>query len=100
MARKRIRRMPLTITLAPRDFAFIESCVALREFRSIDDLFDASLAFYRRHLEAIAAYAEDQGSKGYSRAEILESIELETLITKSVTRQRKRRAERTRAARA
>ena len=100
MARKRTRRrLPLTITLDPGDFAFIESCVALREFRSIDELFDASLAFYRRHLEALAAYAEDQGSKGYSRAEILESIELETLITKAVTRQRKRRAERARAGR-
>jgi hypothetical protein len=99
-ARKRTRRIPLTITLDPRDFSFIESCVSLKEFRSVDEQFDASLSFYRRHLEALQAYAEDQGSKGYSRAEILESIELETLITKAVTRQRKKRAERARAMRA
>lgn len=93
---RRRRRIPLTITLDPRDFSFIESCVELREFRSVDELFDASLAFYRRHLEALKAYAEDQGSKGYTRAEILESIELETLVTKAVSRQRKKRSERQR----
>jgi hypothetical protein len=93
MARKRPRRIPLTITLARSDFAFIEACVALREFKSVDELFDASLSFYRRHLQALAAYAEDEGSKGHSRAEILESIELETLVTRAVT-QRKKRAQR------
>lgn len=98
-ARKRTRRIPLTITLDPRDFSFIESCVALKEFRSVDELFDASLSFYRRHLEALRAYAEDQRSKGYSRAEILEAIELETLVTKAVSRSRRRRAERSRTAR-
>lgn len=92
--RRRKSRIPLTITLDPRDFSFIESCVELREFRSVDELFDASLAFYRRHLEAIKAYADDQGSKGYSRAEILEAIEMETLITKTVSRQRKKRSDR------
>ena len=96
-AKKRTRRIPLTITLDPGDFAFIESCVELREFRSVDELFDASLSFYRRHLQAIQAYADDQGSRGYSRAEILESIELETLITRAVTRSRKKRAERGRS---
>ena len=96
-ARKRTRRIPLTITLDPSDFAFIESCVELREFRCVDELFDASLSFYRRHLQALQAYAEDLGSRGYSRAEILESIELETLITKAVTRSRKKRTERGRS---
>ena len=96
-AKQRKRRIPLTITLDPGDFAFIEACVELREFRSIDDLFDASLSFYRRHLQAIQAYADDQDSRGYSRAEILESIELETLITRAVTRSRKKRTERGRS---
>ena len=76
------RRIPLTITLASDDLAFIESCVSLREFDSVDKLFDAALGFYRRHLHALNAYAEDQIHKGYSRAEILESVEFETVVTK------------------
>ena len=66
----------------------------------MDELFDASLSFHRRHLEALQADAEEQGSKGHSRAEILESIELETSITKAMTRRRTQRAERARAMRA
>jgi hypothetical protein len=78
------RRMPLTITLDSRNYAFIDSCVALKEFDSVDKLFDAALTFYRRHLLALNNYAEHQIHKGYSRAEILESIECETLVTKVV----------------
>jgi hypothetical protein len=92
---RRGRRIPLTITLDPSDFAFIESCVSLREFRSVDELFDAALAHYQRHLAALKAYADDQRSKGLTRTEILESIQLETLVTRTVSRQRRKRARRT-----
>jgi hypothetical protein len=80
--RKGSRRVPLTITLASDDLAFIESCVSLREFDSVDKLFDAALGFYRRHVHALNVYAEEQSHKGYSRAEILESVECETVVTK------------------
>jgi hypothetical protein len=76
------RRIPLTITLDPDYYAFIESCVSLNEFDSVDKFFDAALTFYRRHLHALHAYAEDQSHKGLTRSEILESIECETLVTK------------------
>ena len=79
------RRIPITITLAQDNHAFIESCVSLKEFDSVDDLFDAALAFYRRHVQALNAYAEEQSHKGYSRAEVLRAIECETLITKAVS---------------
>jgi|HubBroStandDraft_3_1064219.scaffolds.fasta_scaffold964718_1 hypothetical protein len=85
------RRIPLTITLNPENYAFIESCVSLKEFDSVDKFFDAALAFYSRHLLALQAYAEQQSHKGYSRSEILESIECETLVTRTVSPRPQRR---------
>jgi hypothetical protein len=90
----RKRRLALTITLCEEEFKFIDDCVALKEFRSVDELFGASLSFYRKHLEAIKEYAEDQLAKGHSRAEILESIEIETVITKGVARRPRKRTRR------
>lgn len=89
---RRKRRLALTITLCEDEFKFIDECVALKEFRSVDELFGASLSFYRKHLEAIKEYAEDQLAKGHSRAEILETIEIETVITRAVASRRRKRA--------
>ena len=83
-ARRAARRMPLTITLSQENYAFLDSCVSLKEFDSVDHFFDAALSFYRKHVRAVSTYAEEQISKGYSRAEILESIQCETLVTKHV----------------
>ena len=84
----------MTIALSEEEFRFIEECVSLKEFRSVDELFGATLSFYRKHLEAIKEYAEDQIAQGYSRAEMLESIEIETLITRAAARRRRKRAKR------
>jgi hypothetical protein len=85
------RRIPLTIMVDPDSYAFIESCIPLKEFDSVDKFFDAALAFYRKHLEALRTYAEDQSHKGLSRSEILESIECETVVTRVVARPTRRR---------
>ena len=85
------KRIPLTITLDAENYAFIESCVSLKEFDSVDKLFNAALVVYRRHLQALNRYAEEQSHKGYSRAEILASIECETLVTKVVLPRQVRR---------
>jgi hypothetical protein len=85
------QRIPLTITLNPENYAFIESCVSLKEFDSVDKFFDAALAFYGRHLSALHAYAEQQSHKGYTRSEILESIECETVVTRTVAPRQQRR---------
>lgn len=77
-------RIPITITLEQESHAFIESCVSLKEFDSVDELFDAALIFYRNHVHALNAYAEQQMHKGYSRSEVLQSIECETLVTKAL----------------
>ncbi|MBL8267486.1 hypothetical protein [Steroidobacter sp.] len=91
----RKRHLALTIVLSAKEFQFIDDCVALKEFRSVDELFGASLSFYRKHLEAIQEYAEDQLARGHSRAEILERIEIETVITKAAhSRRRRKRAKR------
>ena len=78
------RRVPLTVTLSPEIQEFVESCVDLREFDSVDQLFDAALSFYRRHIHAINQYAEEQSFKGYSRAEALAAIECETFVVRRV----------------
>jgi len=64
--------------------AFIESCVSLKQFDSVDKLFAAALAHYRRHVQVLNTYAEDQEHKGLSRAEILASIQCETVVTKPI----------------
>jgi len=81
-ARTMARRIPLTVTLEPEHYAFVESCVSLNEFESIDEIFAAALVLYRRHIKALQAYAEDQSHKGYSRSELMASIECETVVTK------------------
>jgi hypothetical protein len=86
------RRIPLTIAVRPDHLAFIESCVSLKEFESVDQLFDAALAWYRKHVHAVNAYTDEQMHKGYSRDEILESIECETVVTMAVPPPRRTRA--------
>jgi hypothetical protein len=83
-ARQGTQRTPLTITLSREDLAFLESCVSLQAFDSVDQFFAAALSHYRRHIHAVNTYAEDQAHKGLTRAEILASIQCETLVTKLV----------------
>jgi hypothetical protein len=87
-ARHSAQRIPLTITLSRRDLTFIESCVSLKSFESVDQLFAAALSHYRRHVHAVNTYAEDQAHKGLTRAEILGSIQCETVVTKLVEHDR------------
>jgi hypothetical protein len=77
------RRIPLTITLDPDNQQFVDACVDLKAFDSVDKVFDTALSFYRRHVRAVESYAEEQSHKGYSRSEIFASIECETVVTKA-----------------
>jgi hypothetical protein len=85
------RRIPLTIMLSPENQEFVDSCVDLKEFDSVDRLFDAAITCYRQHVDALRTYAEQQALKGYSRSEILASIECETLVIKALPRIPRRR---------
>jgi hypothetical protein len=87
-ARQGTQRTPLTITLSREDLAFLESCVSLKAFDSVDQFFAAALSHYRRHIRAVNTYAEDQAHKGLTRAEILASIQCETVVTKLVEPER------------
>jgi hypothetical protein len=90
------RRIPLTVTLAPEHYAFVESCVELNEFESVDEIFAAALILYRKHVKALEAYAEDQSHKGYSRSELMAAIECETVVTKKPRSRKPRQRQRLR----
>jgi hypothetical protein len=75
-------RVPLTITLDPASYAFVEDCAGRREFRSVDEFFEAALAIYRQHLEALQAYVEMQEAKGVSLDEVRSSTHYEIVFTR------------------
>jgi len=75
------RRIPLTITLDAATYAFVESCAARKEFRSVDDFFDAALTIFKNHLEALLAYVELQEAKGMSLEEIKSSTQYEIVFS-------------------
>lgn len=85
------RRIPLTITLDPNSYQFVESCADLNAFRSVDELFDAALAIYQQHTRALLAYTEMQSDKGMTRDEILRSIKCEILFTRTAGARQPRR---------
>ena len=80
------RRVPMTVLLTRENQDFVDSCVDLKEFNSVDQVFDAALSLYRRHVLALKRYAEEQTHKGYTRSEILASIQCETVVTKALRR--------------
>lgn len=74
-------RVPITITLSPGTYDFVESCAARREFRSLDDFFEAALAIFGHHLEALTQYIELQETKGLTLDEIKSSTQYEIVFT-------------------
>ena len=76
------QRLPLTITLDPETFRFVEECARLRQFRSIDDFFEAALANFRRHVKAVDAYLELEEAKGRTFEDVMRSTECEIVFTR------------------
>ena len=81
--RKSDRRVPLTITLDPATYEFVESCAVQKQFRSVDDLFEAALTIYKHHLEALTAYIELQKDKGLSLDDIKRDAQYEIVFTRN-----------------
>lgn len=79
--RARESRIPLTITLSPSAYEIVESCAARREFRSIDEFFEAALAIFNHHLQALTTYVELQEAKGMSLDEIKSGTQYEIVFT-------------------
>ena len=76
------QRLPITITLEPAMYAFVEAVARERRFKSVDDFFDAALAIFRNHVSALNAYIEIEEAKGASFEEILGSAECEIVFTR------------------
>ena len=82
------QRLPLTITLDPATFRFVEECARLKQFRSVDEFFEAALATYRKHVRAVDEYLELEESKGRTFEEVMSSAECEIVFTRRRERQK------------
>jgi hypothetical protein len=72
----------LTITLDPATFRFVEECARLKQFRSIDEFFEAALATYRHHVRAVDAYLELEQAKGRTFEDVMSSSQCEIVFTR------------------
>lgn len=75
------RRIPLTITLDATSYEFVEACAARKEYRSLDEFFDAALTIFKHHLDALMAYVELQEAKGMNLDEIKSSTQYEIVFS-------------------
>jgi hypothetical protein len=76
------QRLPLTITLDPATFRFVEECAQLKQFRSIDEFFEAALANYREHVRAVDAFLELEAAKGRTFEDVMRSTQCEIVFTR------------------
>jgi hypothetical protein len=76
------QRLPLTITLDPDTYSFVEDCARLKQFRSIDEFFEAALTNFRKHVCALDAYLELEEAKGRTLEEIMRSTKCEIVFTR------------------
>lgn len=82
MSTNHLSRVALTITLKPTTYEFVESCSQHGHFNSVDELFEAALAIYKTHLEAINAYVELEQARGKSIDDIMRKATPEIIITR------------------
>jgi hypothetical protein len=78
----RRHRLPITIALDPATYEFVEQCACEKQFRSLDDFFEATVAIFRNHVAALKAYVELEEAKGHSLDEILSTAQCEIVFTR------------------
>lgn len=78
----RSARVPLTIGLDRQRYEFVLQVAKLREFRSLDDFFEAALSVYERHLLAAQEYVAMQEANGLTRDEAIEAVQCEIVFTR------------------
>lgn len=88
MSQQRIKvrkntRIPLTITLDQDRYDFVVAAAASREFRSLDEFFEAALKVYERHMTTVQEYLEQQEAKGFTRDEALCAVQCEIVFTRT-----------------
>ena len=76
------KRLPLTITLDPETYSFVEDCARLKQFRSVDEFFEAALANFRQHVRALESYLELEEAKGRTLEDIMQSTNCEIVFTR------------------
>jgi len=76
------QRLPLTITLDPDTYSFVEECARLKQFRSVDNFFEAALTNFRAHVRALDAYLELEEAKGRTLEEVMRSTQCEIVFTR------------------
>jgi hypothetical protein len=84
--RNRLRknsRIPLTITLNQDRYEFVVAAAASREFRSLDEFFEAALKVYERHMSTVQEYLELQEAKGLTRDEAMCAAQCEIVFTRT-----------------
>jgi len=69
------KRVPLTITLSPEQYAFIEACATSRAFASLDQLFEAAITIFEMHKETLHAYLVEREVLGVKRDEAIRNME-------------------------
>jgi hypothetical protein len=69
------KRVPLTITLSPEQYAFIEACAKSRAFTSLDQLFEAAITIFETHKETLHAYLLEREALGMTRDEAIRNME-------------------------
>ena len=79
---RRDERIPLTVALDPKTFAFLEECARKRHFKSVDAFFDAALSVFRKHVRALDEYLELEEAKGHAPEEVLPATQCEIVFTK------------------
>jgi hypothetical protein len=87
-SRNRHSRVALTITLKPTTYDFVESCGQRRQFSSVDDLFEAALAIYKNHLEAVNAYVELESARGNNIDDAMRRATPEIVFTRPSPRRK------------
>jgi hypothetical protein len=75
-------RIPITIALERETYAFVEECARQKHFRSVDEFFEAALAIFKNHVEALNAYVELEEAKGKTLDEIMSTARCEIVFTR------------------
>ena len=88
MAQQRTRarnnaRIPLTILLDEARYDFVVAAAASREFRSLDEFFEAALKVYEHHMATVQEYLELQEAKGMTRDEAMRAVQYEIVFTRT-----------------
>jgi hypothetical protein len=83
------KRLPITITLLPEHYAFVEACAHSRAFGSLDEFFEAAISIFQTHKESMRAYIVEQEVMGVPRNDIKRNVECNIVYRTKIKRDRR-----------